>query len=54
MNRMSGFDKDHVASPLADKGPTILDKGLAGLSSTDGGEAGHGGSGDGDLYKTGF
>ena len=43
-----------MASPLAGKAPTILNKGFAGLPSADGGEAGHGGSGDGDFYETGF
>lgn len=51
---VAGFDQDHVASPLAGNGPTVLEKGLAGLPSADGGKAGYDGSGDGDLHETGF
>jgi hypothetical protein len=43
-----------VASPLAGKGSTVLEKCLAGLPTADGGKAGHDGSGDGDLHEAGF
>jgi hypothetical protein len=51
---MARFDQNHVASPLAHKTPTILDKSIKGRSSADGGKPGHGLSGDGDFHKPGF
>ena len=51
---VAGLDQDHVASPLAGKGPAVLEKGIPGLASADGGKTGHGGSCDGDFQQAGL
>lgn len=51
---MAGLDQDHVASPLAGRGPTALEKGITGRSSAEGGKAGHEGLGYGDFDEPGF